>query len=292
MVCRYYFQPFNSSAFTSVNEYKQSKRLTAASRFTPEQPSSTMNNQSKDSDLAQAAAGLLCVRKSALPPIRSPESVNNNSASDASKTTTELKPSAARNSNATTVGGPPAFAASRAAGLRSLQAVESLLKSNNCKTVPPQPNGATITPEEERAWKRARSCVYTQRNRARKAEQIALLERGIAFFRRQLEIYQDATDKQNYTMADTHKTSKLKGVKRNVYLPPEEELRQMTEEELSEWKRKERLKRKREANAVAAKQQEERIVQLAIEHEMLHDQYQIKCRERGMSEQEWFGPNC
>jgi hypothetical protein len=252
-----------------------------------------MNNQNKDSDLAQAAAGLLCVRKSALPPIRSPAFSNNYSASDASKTTTEFQPSAAPNSNATTVIRPPAFAASRAAGLRSLQAVESLLKSNNSKTVPPHPNGATITPEEERAWKRARSCVYTQRNRARKTEQIELLERGIAFFQRQLGIYKhDATDKQNYAMADTQKTSKLKGVKRNVYLPPEEELRQMTEEELSEWKRKERLKRKREANAVAAKQQEERIVQLAIEHEMLHDRYQIKCRERGMSEQEWFGPNC
>jgi hypothetical protein len=252
-----------------------------------------MNNQNKDSDLAQAAAGLLCVRKSALPPIRSPASSIINSASDASKTTTELKPSAARNSNATTVIRPPAFAASRAAGLRSLQAVESLLMKSNSKTVPPHPDGAT-TPEEERAWKRARSCVYTQRNRARKAEQIALLERGIAFFQRQLGIYKhDATDKQNCTMADTHKTSKLKGVKRNVYLPPENELQQMTEEELLEWKRNQRLKRKREANVVSVKQQEERIMQLAMEHEMLHEQYdQIKCRESGMGEQEWFGPNC
>jgi hypothetical protein len=179
--------------------------------------------------------------------------------------------------------GPPISTASQALGLRSLQAVESLLKGHqNNKSVPQTPGGE-LTAEQEKAWKRARSRVYTQRNRAKTAEQVELLERGIVFFKRQLGI-------QHHTnIPDPNKkTSKLKGVKRNVYLPPKEQLDQMTDDEVTEWKRKERLKRKRAANAATSQQQQEQIMRLAVEHETLHEQYRVRCRDTGTVEQDWF----
>lgn len=253
----------------------------------------TTNNQftagapspGRDSDLRAAAAGLLSVSKSAL--------------SHQPRTTSAFATSAAIINNNLLASAPVAHnitrhpnvpfankpAASRAVGLRSLQAVESILKSQDtAKTVPPRVSGE-VNPEQERAWKRARSCIYTQRNRAKKAEQLALLEKGIRFFKEKLGIHNETTS----TKPDvSKKTSKLKGVKRNEYLPPEDQLIKMTDEQVSEWKRKERLKRKREANAVSAKHQQEQLERLAVEHELLHERYQTKCRETGIEEQEWF----
>jgi two-component sensor histidine kinase len=45
------------------------------------------------------------------------------------------------------------------------------------------------------------------------------------------------------------------------------------------------LKCKREANAASAKEQQDRILQLAIEHEMLHEKYKAKCNGSGSVQQ-------
>lgn len=237
------------------------------------------------SDLAQAAAGLLCVRTSSYcRTAQSDEHVNCKSSACAF----ESQPSAisrsvpVRKPDPLIANIPTTSAASLAVGLRSLQAVESLLKGYYMKSVPPIPDGG-MTADQEKAWKRARSRVYTQRNRAKTSEQVELLERGIVFFKRQLGI-QHHTNKPD----SNKETSKLKGVKRNVYLPPKEQLDRMTNDEVTEWKRKERLRRKREANAATAQQQQEQIMRLAIEHETLHDQYRVRCRETGTVEQDWF----
>jgi hypothetical protein len=239
-------------------------------------PSSDSPAIGKDSDLAEAAAGLLSF---------APSIQHSATTSAAATNAHEQRSFPANNPIPVITYGSPPSAASRAAGLRSLQAVESIIKSQHMKSVPPNPMAVKgeITPEQEREWKRARSRTYTQRNRAKKTEQIDLLERGIAFFKRQLGVQQSPSIKSN-----NRKCSKPKGSKRNVYLPLEEELAKMTDAELTEWKRKERLKRKREANAASTKQHEDQMIQLAIEHEMLHDQYKTKCRETGSAEQDWF----
>ena len=258
--------------------------------------SNQANNQSavnaplpgRDSDLRAAAAGLLSVSKSALSHQPKTTSVTFGTVVNDNLIAASAPgaPSITNHPNVTFTNKP---AASRAAGLRSLQEVESLLKSHDtAKTVPPHPLQSVneeVTPEQERAWKRARSCVYTQRNRAKKSEQLALLERGITFFKEKLGIQNEPT---NNKPDDSKKASKLKGVKRNEYLPPEDQLTHMTDKQVTEWKRKERLKRKREANAESVKRQQEHMMQLAIEHEMLHEQYKAKCRETGTEEQEWF----
>lgn len=247
------------------------------------------NNNNTPSDLAQAAAGLLSVGKftsgncshSQTAPRVSPSGESNTIKTPQAVTTANL---AATTDNLSS-------AAVRAAGLRSLQAVESLLRSQQGKCIPANPLtgivGDKVTAEEYQAWKRARSCVYTARNRSKKVEQIKVLEEGIEFFKRQLGIGSESkVDEQQDSSLDTKKPpSKLKGVKRKVYLPPEEQMSKMTEEEISEWKRKERLKRKREANAASVKEQQDRILQLAIEHEMLHEKYKAKCNGSGSVQQ-------
>ncbi|KAL7478166.1 hypothetical protein ACHAW6_003941 [Cyclotella cf. meneghiniana] len=244
---------------------------------------------SADSDLAQAAAGLLSVRQSA-PPIcasglsNSPTSTTHETAALISSTASDRPKRVAKSRLLPS-------AADRAAGLRSLQAVESLLRCQQSKIIPAHPftgNVGEVTADEQQAWKRARSCVYTARNRAKKVEQMKVLEEGIQFFKAELGI---SIKPKEVEQEDIKKPSKLKGVKRNVYLPPEDDMKRMTEEEISEWKRMERLKRKREANAAAAKQQQEKMLQLAIEHELLHEQYKAKCKDSEKCDQLLGGQN-
>ncbi|KAL3780181.1 hypothetical protein HJC23_013989 [Cyclotella cryptica] len=243
----------------------------------PKTRSGATTAAASDSDLAQAAAGLLSVRQSA-PPIF-PSGLTNADRSPANEGAALKSSVVCEQPNRVASTRLLPSTTDRAAGLRSLQAVESILRSQQSMIIPAHPlagNGGMFTVEDQQAWKRARSCVYTARNRAKKVEQMKVLEEGIQFFKTELGIpIEPKVEEQE----DTKKASKLKGVKRNVYLPPEEELKKMSDEEISEWKRKERLKRKRDANAAAAKQQQEKMLQLAIEHEVLHEQYKAKCKD-------------
>ena len=224
----------------------------------------------KDSDLRAAAAGLLSVRKA----------TPSNNAIDKS-IVYNGKPFP------TDVTECSAPVSSNAAGLRSLQAVESILKSRYPKAEPPNRpqgvNGGEMSREEEIAWKRARSRLYTQRNRSRKKEQIALLMQGIIFFKQKL-------GEPNNNLHGFNKQPK-RGGHQLINLPSEEQMRNMTEREVSEWKKKERLKRKRESNAASLKEQEQHTINLAIEHEMLHDRYRQRCKEIGIDEQDWWISN-
>lgn len=222
----------------------------------------------KDSDLRAAAAGLLSVRKA---------TPSNNAIEKSSVHHGKLLPT-----HVTEYSAP---ISSNAAGLRSLQAVESILKSRYAKPEPPnRPQGINgeMSREEERAWKRARSRLYTQKNRSRKKEQIALLIQGIIFFKQQL-------GEPNNNLPGLNKQRK-RGGHQLTNLPSEEQMRNMTEREVSDWKKNERLKRKRESNAASLKQKDEHTMHLAIEHEMLHDRYRQKCNEIGINEEDWWIP--
>jgi hypothetical protein len=63
------------------------------------------------------------------------------------------------------------------------------------------------------------------------------------------------------------------GQKRPDYNPPAEQMANMTSEEISEWKRTERLKRKREKAAITMKEESERLLKLTIEYEQLKQMY-------------------
>ena len=112
---------------------------------------------------------------------------------------------------------------------------------------------------------RAYRCASTARHRARKKEQLAEMVTGIDFFRAQLGMPPRVDEpKENKSRA---------GKKRPNYDPPPAMMAQMTDEEVSEWKRLERLKRKREKTASNLKEENEKMLKLKIEYERLQQIY-------------------
>lgn len=123
---------------------------------------------------------------------------------------------------------------------------------------------ASMTDEQKLELNRAYRCASTARHRARKKEQLEDVIKGIDFFRAQLGLPPREPDPKSTSRA---------GQKRPNYNPPADQMANMTPEEVSEWKRVERLKRKREKTAIALKEENERLLKLTIEHEQLQQMY-------------------
>ncbi|KAL7515694.1 hypothetical protein ACHAXN_012911 [Cyclotella atomus] len=123
---------------------------------------------------------------------------------------------------------------------------------------------ASMTDEQKLELNRAYRCASTARHRARKKEQLKDVIKGIDFFRAQLGLPPREPDPKSTSRA---------GQKRPNYNPPADQMANMTPEEVSEWKRVERLKRKREKTAIALKEENERLLKLTIEHEQLQQMY-------------------
>ena len=122
-----------------------------------------------------------------------------------------------------------------------------------------------LTPEEERERIRAYRCASTARHRARKKEHRAEMLESIDFYRSALGMPpRPATPPRNKSRA---------GLKRPNYDPPAEQMALMTAEEVSEWKRVQRMKRKREKTADLVKQENEKLLNLAAEHAQLKQLY-------------------
>ena len=122
-----------------------------------------------------------------------------------------------------------------------------------------------LTPEEERERLRAYRCESTARHRAKKKEHRAELIERIEFFRSALGMPpRPATPPPNKSRA---------GCKRPNYNPPPEQMAKMTTAEISEWKRIQRIKRKREKTADLAKEENEKMLNLAVEHAQLQQLY-------------------
>ena len=127
-------------------------------------------------------------------------------------------------------------------------------------------NTARLTPEQKLEMDRAYRCASTARHRAKKKEQMAEITTGIDFFRNLMGMPPREDD--------SNKNKSRAGQKRPNYDPPADKIDKMTDEEISEWKRLERLRRKREKTAQNLKEENEKIMKLTIEYEQLRQMYE------------------
>lgn len=127
-------------------------------------------------------------------------------------------------------------------------------------------NTARLTPEQKLEMDRAYRCASTARHRAKKKEHMAEITTGIDFFRNLMGMPPREDD--------SNKNKSRAGQKRPNYDPPADKIDKMTDEEISEWKRLERLRRKREKTAQNLKEENEKIMKLTIEYEQLKQMYE------------------
>ena len=129
---------------------------------------------------------------------------------------------------------------------------------------------------------KARNRIYNRNLRARKNAYMKALENEIEFYKLMLGLNDkcspgtsvsndSVTDDDEREEKSSHRNSKPQP--RQFYLPPKDELKQMTQKELSAWRMEQRHKRKLVANAIRARKKKERVATLEKELTRLKEMY-------------------